>query len=246
MCFLKNITFDWNNQCVEDIHPFNIKALKDINMLNTDSAVTFFVGENGTGKSTFIENIAYKCGFNVAGGSANNRFGTSNDGLELASIMKLSWFPKVKQGFFLRAETFFDFAGYIDDLANDPNVGMEAYLPYGGKSLNHQSHGEAFLSLFTNRFSGRGIYILDEPEAALSPQRQLAFLRVIHDLELEGNSQFIIATHSPILMSYPGARIYSFDHDTVEETQYEETAHYQLTKSFLNNRERFLKQLFEE
>ena len=146
----------------------------------------------------------------------------------------------------MRAETFFDFAEYLDDMAK--SEGAEVYLPYGGKSLNEQSHGESFLSLFTNRFglSSNSIYILDEPEAALSPQRQLAFLRVIHELKSSGKAQFIIATHSPILMAYPEAAIYSFDGGSIERIEYEATEHYQLTKAFLNNRNRFLEQIFED
>ena len=153
--------------------------------------------------------------------------------------------PKINNGFFLRAETFFDFANYIDELSCDLIEGDKAFIPYGGKSLHEQSHGEAFISLFTNRFGGKGLYILDEPEAALSPQRQLAFLRVIRNLEQAGKAQFIIATHSPILMAYPDSVIYSFNGDRVNKQDYEETEHYQLTKAFLNDRRRFLKELFE-
>jgi len=163
----------------------------------------------------------------------------------LDPIMTLSWLPKINNGFLLRAETFFDFANYIDDLAEDPFIGPKVYNAYGGKSLHEQSHGEAFLSLFTNRFGGKGLYILDEPEAALSPQRQLAFLRILYDLEKSGEAQFLIATHSPILMAYPRAVIYSFEADRIKRVNYEETEHYQLTKAFLNNREGFLKQLLD-
>ena len=140
----------------------------------------------------------------------------------------------------MRAESFFNFATYIDELAADePNL----YGAYGGKSLHGQSHGEAFLALFKNRFK-KGIYILDEPEAALSPKRQLSFLALIHDLEKSGNAQFIIATHSPILLSYPEAVLYSFDQKRITKVNYEETEHYQITKDFLMNPDRFYKHLF--
>ena len=161
------------------------------------------------------------------------------DDLSLDNLITLSWMPKVTNGFFLRAETFFNFAGYIDEL------GPEVYKYYGGKSLNQQSHGEAFLSLFMNRFYTKGLYILDEPEAALSPQRQLSFLRVIRDLEIAGKAQFIIATHSPILMAYPNATIYSFDESPIRSIRYFETDHYLITKRFLNDTEKFLERLFE-
>jgi len=160
--------------------------------------------------------------------------------------MTLSWSPIVTNGFFLRAETFFDFASYVDELARSSQRGWEAYIPYGGKSLHKQSHGEAFLSLFLNRFNSKGLYILDEPEAAMSPQRQLAFLRIMWQLERESKAQFIITTHSPILMAYPGAAIYSMDEVPVRKIEYETTDHYQLTRSFLNDREKFLKELFRD
>lgn len=246
MPFLKAIKLEWDNIENKREYPFNIPCINKLNYLNTDHDVTFFIGENGTGKSTFIEGIAYKCGFNVCGGGKNNLFGSADASARLADIMTLSWLPKVNKGFFMRAETFFDFAEYLDDMAK--SEGAEVYLPYGGKSLNEQSHGESFLSLFTNRFglSSNSIYILDEPEAALSPQRQLAFLRVIHELKSSGKAQFIIATHSPILMAYPEAAIYSFDGGSIERIEYEATEHYQLTKAFLNNRNRFLEQIFED
>jgi predicted ATPase len=146
----------------------------------------------------------------------------------------LAWTPKVTQGFFLRAESFFNFASYIDDLSLQG--------AYGGKSLHGQSHGESFLSLFASRFRN-GIFILDEPEAALSPQRQLTFLRIIHDLEAQGRSQLIIATHSPILLSYPTATIYSFDGDEISKVAAEDTEHVRLTRDFLNAPDRYLRRL---
>lgn len=136
----------------------------------------------------------------------------------------------------MRAENFFNFATYLDQVSN--------LRAYGGKSLHEQSHGESFLSLFVNRFE-QGIYILDEPDAALSPQRQLSFLKILHDLEKSGHAQFLISSHSPIILSYPGAILYSLDGDAIEEVDYHETEHYLITKDFLNSPERFFKYLFE-
>ncbi len=246
MSFLKSVIFDWEKVKNREKYPFSIPALSQLHKLDMDHNVIFFIGENGTGKSTLLEAIAFKCGFGNIGGGKYNIFDNPDDSLRLESIMTLSWMPKVNNGFLLRAETFFDFANYIDELAKDPfNRRGQVYAPYGGKSLHEQSHGEAFLSLFTNRFRGMGLYILDEPEAALSPQRQFAFLRIIRQLEQLGKAQFLIATHSPILMAYPDALIYSFDKDRMKQVEYEETEHYQLTKAFLNNRKSFLKKLFE-
>ncbi|GGH24034.1 AAA family ATPase [Mucilaginibacter phyllosphaerae] len=139
----------------------------------------------------------------------------------------------------MRAESFFNFASYIDELATDDSRILKAY---GGRSLHQQSHGESFLALFNNQFD-TGIYILDEPEAALSPSRILAFLTVIHNLVQNGRAQFLIATHSPMLICYPGAAIYQFDEDGVHETTYQETEHFTLTKSFLDNPQLYLRHL---
>ncbi len=243
MAFLKKIKFNWERVNERNKYPFNVPAISKLNEIDMDHNVVFFVGENGSGKSTLLEAIAFKCGFGNKGGGKYNINDNPDDSLKLDTVMTLSWMPKVNNGFFVRAETFFDFACYIDDLAEE--YGREkAYQPYGGISLNMQSHGEAFLSLFTNRFGRRGFYVLDEPEAALSPQRQLAFMRIIRQLEQARQAQFIIATHSPILMAYPKAVIYNFDCDPVSNVDYEDTEHYRLTKAFLNNKERFLRDLF--
>jgi predicted ATPase len=157
--------------------------------------------------------------------------------------IRLSWRPKVRNGFFLRAESFFVFANYLDqEVREQPGFRDAFYAPYGGKSLHEQSHGESFLALFRNRFGKQAIYLLDEPEAALSPARQLSLLSIIH--QLSPDAQFIIATHSPILLGYPGAQIYSFDHSPIRQVAYEETSHYQLTRRFLENRNSILNELF--
>lgn len=214
----------------------HIPSLSKGLQLTLKSNVTFFVGENGSGKSTLLEGIAEQCGFSLRGGNRNHNLNTGYkfNGYEsaLASYLQLLWTPRrVNEGFFMRAESFFNFASYIDELAVDDRGILKAY---GGRSLHEQSHGESFLALFNNQFES-GIYILDEPEAALSPARILAFISVIHQLEQSGRAQFLIATHSPMLICYPGATIYQFDEDGVRETGYEDTEHFQLTKSFLDN-----------
>jgi len=236
--FLKRIELLRENIPSFDQYPFSIPSIRSLEQLNIKDKVTFFVGENGTGKSTLLEAIADKCGFNTAGGGRNNYYDVHASESALGDYIRLSWLPKVSQGFFLRAESFYHFASHIDE--------VNAYDAYGGQSLHEQSHGEAFLSLFLNRFKGKSIYLLDEPEAALSPQRQLTFLKILHDLVNSGNSQFIIATHSPILLGYPNATIYSFDHGTIQEIDYEMTDHYQITKYFLQHREKFLREILAD
>lgn len=239
--FLKRITLQQDRIPNYNQYPFSIPTIKNLNELNIKSKVTFFVGENGSGKSTLLEAIADKCEFNTAGGGRNNKYDVHASESALGDFITLSWMPKVMRGFFLRAESFYHFASHIDSL-ND----VAALEAYGGRSLLEQSHGESFLSLFLNRFKGKAIYLLDEPEAALSPQRQLTFLKILHDLVSSGDSQFIIATHSPILLGYPDATILSFDHGTIREIEYEMTDHYQITKYFLQNRDKFMQEILSE
>jgi predicted ATPase len=215
-------------------YPFNIRAFSHGIDLALRSKVTFFVGENGSGKSTLLEALAECCGFNPEGGNRDHHRATFADRSPLAQALRLSWLPKVTEGFFMRAESFYNFATYIEKVSD--------FRAYGGKSLHEQSHGESFISLFANRFE-QGIYILDEPEAALSPQRQLSFLKIIHDLATPGHAQFLIATHSPIILSYPGAVLFSLDGDTIQEISYRETKHFLITRDFLNSPERFFKHL---
>lgn len=239
--YLKRITLLRDKISSYDTYPFSIPAVKQLHDLKLDHSVTFFVGENGSGKSTLLEAIADKCEFNTAGGGRNNSFEVHASKSVLGDYIRLAWMPKITNGFFLRAESFYHFATHLDEL-DDPR----RYQQYGGKSLHHQSHGESFLSLFMNRFNGKALYLLDEPEAALSPARQLAFIKVIHDLVSSDQAQFIIATHSPILLGYPDAEIFSFDEQSISSVEYEMTDHYQLTKYFLQNRERVLFELFKE
>lgn len=238
--FLRKLSFLYERIPSEKAYPFNIAAFKRLETIEFNKSVTFFVGENGSGKSTLLEAIAYKCDFNTAGGGRNNFYEVHSSESALGDFIRLSWAPKITNGFFLRAESLYNFASHIDSL------GPAAYEPYGGKSLHKQSHGESFLSLFANRFGKQGIYLLDEPEAALSPARQLTLLRIIRDLEQDSQSQFIIATHSPILLAYPDAQIFDFDTSPVSQTTYEDTSHYQITRGFLENRGRYLRKLFED
>lgn len=237
--FLRKVTLLKEKINNPEKYPFSIPTIKNLDTLELKKNITFFVGENGSGKSTLLEAIAYQCDFNPAGGGRNNAYELESSEAKLGDYLRLSWLPKITQGFFLRAESFYHFASYLDGL------GPESYASYGGKSLHQQSHGESFLSLFSSRFGQKGIYLLDEPEAALSPARQLALLRLIHDLEKGGQAQFIIATHSPILLGYPDAQILNFDEVPISEIEYEETNQYFIMKGFLNRREKFLKELFE-
>jgi predicted ATPase len=216
-------------------HPFSIPAFSRGIDLDFQNPVTFFVGENGSGKSTLLEALAEGCGFNPEGGSRDHHRETAAGRSPLVEALRLTWRPKVTRGFFLRAETFYNFATYVEEVSN-----MQAY---GGRSLHAQSHGESFLALFAHRFD-QGVFILDEPEAALSPQRQLSFLRIIHDLTAAGRAQFLIATHSPIILAYPGAVLFSLDGDAIEAIDYRQTKHYLITRDFLNSPERFFKHLF--
>ncbi len=216
--------------------------LDDEFSLSFERPVTFLVGDNGTGKSTILEAIAGLCGFNPGGGSSDHLLDRSVERGPslLAEALRPSWLPKVSKGFFFRADTFAEVAGYIDE------VGSPAVQ--GGQQLDLQSHGEAFFAVFAERFGTRErcMYLLDEPENALSPSRQLAFLRLLREWEQSGNAQMIIATHSPILMSYPGAVILAFDGATIEPMEYEDTEHYRVTKGFLSNPERYYSELFSD
>lgn len=229
-------------------YPFSLNIIKNLKDIEFPTQVTFFIGENGTGKSTLLEAIANLAGFGAEGGSKNINFKTSQEKTysgtqQLAEYLTLSWRKKPKNGYFFRAESFFNIANYIDIIAQED---IRAYDSYGGKSLHEQSHGESFLAFFKNRLGNDGFFILDEPEAALSPQRQLTLMAIIHEVCKSPDSQFIIATHSPILLAYPNSTIYSCDSDILTKISYTDTKHYQITKQFLDNPGLYLHHLFND
>jgi predicted ATPase len=226
-----------------DRYPFSLPAIRSLESLVPHPKVTFLIGENGSGKSTLLEAIAVSMGFNPEGGTKNFNFGTRTSHSNLASYLRIAkGVKRPKDGFFLRAESFFNVATEIENLDAEPAAAPPVINSYGGRSLHEQSHGESFMSLLMNRFGGKGLYLLDEPEAALSPQRQLAALVRIHDLAMD-DSQFFIVTHSPILMAYPEASIFQFDANGVSQVEYEETEHYRVMHSFLMNPKRMLHNL---
>jgi len=229
-----------------DVYPFSLPALRNFDEVQLDQPVSFFVGENGSGKSTLLEAIAIAAGFNPEGGSRNFKFETRRAHADLFRFLRLTkGIAKPRDGYFLRPESFFNVASEIDRLDEEPMGGPPIIDSYGGRSLHAQSHGESFQALLVERFRGRGLYILDEPEAALSPNRQLSALARIHEL-VAANSQFIIATHSPILMAYPRATIFLIDGDCVRTVAYEETEHFQITRDFLNHHRAMLRELLSE
>jgi predicted ATPase len=220
-----------------DEYPFNVPVIRNLAEIEFDAPVTFFIGENGSGKSTLIEAIAVACGFNAEGGSRAFNFETLSSTSPLHGFLQLvRGHKRPSDGYFLRAESFFNVATEIDqrDLA----------AWYGGTSLHQMSHGESFFTLLNERLLGGGLYIFDEPEAALSPTRQMAMLTRMHELVLDA-SQLIIATHSPILLAYPGAQILQIDEGRIDRVAYEDTEHYRVTRQFFAQRERMLKILLE-
>ncbi|MFO0803836.1 MAG: AAA family ATPase [Gemmataceae bacterium] len=219
--------------------PYTLPAIRSLERLEFHPKVTFLVGENGSGKSTLLEAIAVAYGLNPEGGGRNFNFATRashsnlDEALRLAKTMK-----QPRSDYFLRAESFYNVASNIENLQLD-------LLPYGGKSLHEQSHGESFFALFKNRFFANGLYLMDEPEAALSPKRQLQFLSILHS-HVRNGCQFVIATHSPIIMAYPDSRIHMLDERGIRSIRYEETDHFLVTRGFLANPQRHLSELLAE
>lgn len=232
--YLKSIELDGDFE--ESRYPFTIPAIKKIDGFSFDKDLTIIVGENGSGKSTILEAVAVAFGFSSEGGSRDHNFEADSKVSDLHSFIRLKkGISKPRDSFFLRAESFYKFSSYIEN---------EGQLSRYGGSLQEMSHGESFLSLLTERLEGDGLYIFDEPEAALSPSRQLSALVRMHDL-IQLNSQFVLATHSPILMAYPNAKIIKLDESGWQEIAYEETEHYEVTKNFLNHYERQLQLLLD-
>jgi predicted ATPase len=203
--------------------------------------VTILVGENGTGKSSLLEAIARKAGFNPRGGSRDNVYGGKSDEVGLADALHCSWLPKVTSGFFFRAESFFDFVSYVEGAYREDPFAPEQ--PWGARSLYERSHGEAFLSFFANRLGSheRCLYLLDEPESALSPERQLEFMAMLAEQRATGRVQYIIATHSPLLMGFPGADLFHLSHRGMRRTTLEETPHFRIYREFCRDPEGYLK-----
>jgi predicted ATPase len=249
--------------------PFTVPAISSLGELSLDTPVTFFVGENGSGKSTLMEGIALAARLPTVGSAESTRDGTLASQRTLAKALKLTWNVKTaSRGFFLRAEDFFGFtkrlaqeraeltarlaevdveykdrSAYAKGLARGPAAAsLHAMRERYGEDLDANSHGQSFLKLFQSRLVPGGLYVLDEPEAPLSPQSQLGLMAMMSDM-VEQDAQFIIATHSPILLAFPGARILSFDGGEVHEAAYESLEHVALTREFLNAPERFLRHL---
>ena len=237
--------------------PFDLPLIKKLDQLDFHSPVTFFVGENGSGKSTLLEAIGAGVKLATVGGDDVERDETLENARALGRQLKFSWLNKTHRGFFLRAEDFFNFArrlqtmmkelqeiaGSMEGMGVGAVLGQrQALIERYGENLDANSHGESFLKLFQSRFVAGGLYLLDEPEAPLSPQRQLALMAMLKEM-VDQDAQFIIATHSPILMAFPGARILSFDDHPVREVDYDDVEHVSLTRAFLNNPQSFLRRL---
>ena len=235
--YLKSLEIN-KNEIPKDNYIYDLSVIKNFKKIEFKQPITIFVGENGLGKSTLIEAIATKCGFNAEGGSKNFNFTTRQTESDLNKYIKIIKGPYMpRDGYFLRTESLYNMASYIDDVG-------AIIKAYGGKSLHSQSHGESFLSIFFKKFKGKGLYILDEPEAALSPVSQMSLLIRINQL-VSLSSQFIIATHSPILLTVPNAEILEIDENGIHERKYFETGHYETMKNFFENTDKFIDSLIK-
>ncbi len=231
--YITKVQINSENYPTRAQYPFNVPTLRDASTLTITKPITFFVGENGSGKSTLLDAITRKCGIHIWDKPKRHLAHGNPYETSLADYVEVKWANGRVPGSLFRAETFHDFADFLDDIALcDP--GRLKY--HGGHLLNVLSHGESILSYFGGRFKIKGLYLLDEPEAALSPTSQIKFLNILQQMETEGHAQFIIATHSPILLSYPGAQIFSFDSTHIKEVAYEQTTHYKIYKQFFTDR----------
>ena len=242
--YMKRVSLKNENISSFDLFPLNLPVIQHFTELNFHPNITYIIGENGMGKSTLLEAIAVCLGFNPEGGSLNFNFSSYDSHSNLDQYLRVAkGVYRPEDYFFFRAETFYNVATNIEELDKEPG-GPRIIDSFGGKSLHEQSHGESFFAAFIERFRGEGLYILDEPEAALSPIRQLSMLARIHEL-IEQGSQFIISTHSPIIMAYPDAKIMQITEDGMSEARLEETGHYSIMKQFFEDRERLLHHLFQ-
>ena len=242
--YIKEIIFDNSLERGSYLNDLPVIRYLSENSIKLSSPVTIFVGENGTGKSTLLEAVAVAYGFNPEGGTRNFNFSTNATHSELHRHLTLVKGAYPKDGFFLRAESLYNVATNIDMLDSQTSSGAPIIDSYGGVSLHEQSHGESFLAIVHNRFGGKGLYILDEPEAALSPMRIMSLIVQIDKLTRK-DSQFIIATHSPILMAFPGADILELSRNGIAHVDYRETEHFRITKEFINNPQRMLHYLLD-
>jgi len=228
-----------------DQFPLSLPVMKNLHEIEFHPNVTYIVGENGMGKSTLLEGIAVALGFNPEGGTLNFNFSSYDSHSNLDQYLRIAkGVYRAEDQFFFRAESFYNLATNIEELDREPGGGGRIIDRFGGKSLHQQSHGEAFFATFMERFQGRGLYILDEPEAALSPLRQLSMLARINEL-VNQESQFIISTHSPIIMAFPDAKILQLSEEGIAETKLEDTNHYIMMKQFFDDKERILHHLFQ-
>lgn len=245
--YIRSTEIDWDS-LPDDTWLRSIPALRRLGKLEFRRNITLFSGENGTGKSTLLEGIAVACGFNPEGGNIHYRFSTFDEGAGLGMALRVSrGYRRPPFGYFFRAESFFNVASQAEVYRNSglaPVAKEDYYSRYGGRALHEQSHGESFLSWFQS-CNEQGLYLMDEPEAALSPQRQLALLIQMVRMARKG-AQFIVASHSPILLGAPEAAIFLFDEQGITPCSYEETSSYQLTRLFLDDRDRLIQQLLEE
>jgi predicted ATPase len=236
LALLRDKVEDWKE------YPFSVPVIRSLDELSFNHRVCFFTGENGSGKSTLLEAIAVHYGFGREGGTRSfaNDSTESNHSIDpLVRALRLSFDKRTGAGYYLRAESFFNAASYVDEIG--------AWESYGGKSLHSRSHGETFFTILDLKFQRNGLFLLDEPEAALSPQRQLSLLILINDvLRKYKDAQFIISTHSPILLGFPKAQIMSFDGERLERITYDQTAPFAVVRRFLNDPDSFLQELFEE
>lgn len=234
--FIQGLTIDWN-KISSDSYLREIDAIKGVKELAFHNPITFFVGENGSGKSTLLEAIAVSYGFNPEGGTKNYSFSTYDSHSELCDAIRIAkGVRRPKSGYFLRAESFYNVATKEQEYAD---------ITHPSEKYHEKSHGESFLAIAQNYMREDGIYIFDEPEAALSPQRQLTLLMEIYKCAKEG-AQFLIVTHSPILLGIPGADIYTFDEGKIHLCEYEDTDSYIVTEMFINNRDNLLYKLLSE